>query len=159
MGYRFDLFLFYILPKVTVFFYFPGKVDFCDIFDQIEWVSKNTVFFLSNTGNKKIQTFEMSEWVRRKLFQEKKMQGKKKYRSREKKYNVNGVKNAISEKNIAFLLIFYISSSRKVEWVERKLFLGNKKIQLYFFFPSFWKKKYRCSKIWVSEWASTFPRK
>ena len=63
--------------KGTVFFYFPGKVDFCDIFDQIEWVSKNTVFFLSNTGNKKIQTFEMSEWVRRKLFQEKKMQGKK----------------------------------------------------------------------------------
>ena len=22
--------------KGTVFFYFPGKVDFCDIFDQIE---------------------------------------------------------------------------------------------------------------------------
>ena len=121
-------------------FLFPRKSLFLPTFGpkSSEWVKKlfffSCLFFFS-------RVLRLSEWVACKLFQEKKTTSKKK--QSKKMIHTPG------------FYWFYVGKFPKIEWVERKLFLGNKKKHV-FFFISRWRKKKQSSQKWVSEWALNF---
>ena len=138
-------------PKVPYFFISLEKFIFVTFLTKSsEWV-KTLYFFFSDTGNKKIQTFEMSEWVRLKLFQEKKNTRKKNTDLGKKKIQRKmGLKMAILKK-YCFPPIFLYKLLQK-SWVSGTWTFPGKKNTTVFFFPLFGKKNTDVPKFeWVSE--------
>ena len=134
--------------KVSYFFFSPEKFVFPDFSAKIEWVSKNSVFFFSGLFFFFSGLLKLSEWVRCKLFQEKKKNNYKKKTLWEEKKNPPKI---LKSWNTTYSLLILRWTFLKIEWVEDKLFQGRKKKQL-FFFSSRRQEKKKTNFSKSSEW-------